>query len=100
MKIKQKAHFLEPTIWIGKKGLSEKLVEETKKQLKNKKIIKIRFLKAALRKTDKKALTAELTKRTGAKLVKRTGFVAVLYKRDTKKNTKEIQKKGTKKEKI
>ena len=39
---------LRPTIQIGKKGLTIELIEEIKKQLKKKKLLKIKLLKCQL----------------------------------------------------
>jgi len=80
MKLRQKAHFIKPTVWIGKQGISEQQVSEIKKQLKNTELVKVKFLKAALKKMDRKKLASELVEKTGAKLVKQAGFMAVLYK--------------------
>lgn len=81
MNLKQRAHLIKPTIWLGKNGLSGQQVNETKKQLKSKKLVKVKFLKSALKKKDKKALTEELIKLTDAKLIYRAGFVAVIHKK-------------------
>ena len=42
--LKKKAAKIEPTIRIGKAGLSNSTIEEIKKQLKGRKLIKIKLL--------------------------------------------------------
>lgn len=37
-------HDLKPTIWIGKQGISESLIEEIQGQIKIRKVIKIKWL--------------------------------------------------------
>lgn len=81
MKLRKKVHILEPSVWIGKNGLSEQQIREINEQLKKKKVIKIKFLKSALKKADKKTLAAELLEKTGARLVRKTGFVVVLRRK-------------------
>ncbi len=70
-------HELEPTVRIGKAGITDTVVDDVKKQLKKKKIIKVKFLPAAV--TDnKKALAKELAQKVNAKIIHQVGFVVVL----------------------
>jgi RNA-binding protein len=38
---------LKPTVWIGKKGCTDVVCVEIRRQIKTKKILKIRFLRSA-----------------------------------------------------
>jgi RNA-binding protein len=78
--LKSKAMLLEPIINIGKGGLTDSVIEEIKVQLKRKKLIKVKFLKSALIKKDKKELAQELVDKTNAQLIHKVGFVVILYK--------------------
>ncbi|MBD3249597.1 RNA-binding protein [Candidatus Woesearchaeota archaeon] len=78
--IKKKAKELEPVIRIGKNGLNEPVVEEIKKQLKKKRLIKVKFLRSALEDKDKKEAFSELASKIDGKIVLKTGFVLVLQK--------------------
>ena len=78
MREKQTAHALEPAVWIGKAGLTEQVLAEIKKQLKNKGMIKIKMLKPFVEGKDKKRLAQEIAAKADARLVYRTGFVLVL----------------------
>ena len=80
-KLIEQAKLLEPIIRIGKSGLTAGVVEEIKKQLKKRKLIKIKFLRAALEKKDRKKLAKEIAEKTGAELVQQVGFVVVLQKK-------------------
>lgn len=77
----EKAKQLEPVLRIGKSGLTEGVVAELKKQLKKKKLIKVKFLKSALVEKNRKELAKEVADKTGAELIHQVGFVVVLYKR-------------------
>ncbi|MBU0614840.1 MAG: YhbY family RNA-binding protein [Nanoarchaeota archaeon] len=79
--IKQKAKALEPTVRVGKAGLTEKLIQEIISQLKKKKTIKVKLVKGALEGSDKKKLAKELAEKTGAELIDQVGFVVVLNKK-------------------
>ena len=79
--LKKKAHGLNHILTIGKSGLTEPVIKEVKKKLKQKKLIKIKFLKSALDKKDKKELFKELAEKTNSKIIHKVGFVVVLYKK-------------------
>jgi RNA-binding protein len=67
---------IDPTVHIGKEGLTEGIVQETKAQLKKAKLIKVRVLPSAGE--DKNDLAQELADRAGAHLVETRGFTALL----------------------
>ncbi len=71
-----------PTIWVGKDGLSEQSIAEMEKQLQKNKMVKVRILPAALRELNtaeeiaKKAATA-----TESALVEVRGHVFILFRK-------------------
>lgn len=75
------AKLLEPVLRIGKSGLTESVIEEIKKQLQKKKLIKIKILKSALEDKDKKELAKEIAQKTDSDLIHQVGFVIVLYRK-------------------
>ena len=77
----EEAKKLEPILRIGKNGLTQGVIEEIKRQLEKKKLIKIKFLKAVLEGKDKKEFAKEVADMVDAELVQRVGFVIVLKKR-------------------
>ena len=77
----EKAKLLEPVLRIGKSGVTPGVIEEIKRQLKKKKLIKIKFLKPALADKDKKEFAKEIAEKTGSELINQVGFVIVLYRR-------------------
>lgn len=70
-------HTLEPSIVIGKAGMSEAVLLKVKELLKRKRVIKVKFLQSAIV-TDKKELTDKLAKETNSRIIHRVGFIAVL----------------------
>lgn len=78
---KAKAMALEPVVRIGKSGLTDSVVNEIKKHIEKKKIIKVKMLKTFVGADDKKALAKEIADKTGSELVHRIGFVVVLAKK-------------------
>jgi len=71
-------HALHIIVRIGKAGLTETVIAEIKKQVKKRKVIKVKFLPVHAAGKDKKAFANELALKTGAKLVSQIGFVVVL----------------------
>ena len=39
-------HDLKPTIWVGKQGMTETIIEEIRNQIKTRKVIKVKWLEA------------------------------------------------------
>lgn len=77
--MRSKAKLLEPMVRIGKNGLTEASINEIKKQLKKKKLIKIKLLKSI---EDRKKLAKEIAEKTDSVLIESVGFVVVVYKRN------------------
>ncbi|MBK6597616.1 MAG: ribosome assembly RNA-binding protein YhbY [Proteobacteria bacterium] len=72
------AHPLEPVVWIGNPGLTDSVVAETERALRDHELIKVK-VRASDRATREAALQA-LVERTASSLVHRIGHVAVLYR--------------------
>ncbi len=80
-RLANKAKMLLPMVRIGKDGLTDNIVSEIKRQLKEKKLVKIKLLQSAEGRDDKKKFADKVAERTGAELVQQVGFVVVLYRR-------------------
>ncbi|MDR2707184.1 MAG: YhbY family RNA-binding protein [Nitrososphaerota archaeon] len=79
-----------PTIWIGKEGLTTQLATEIEKQLQKNKMVKIKILPAAL--TDDntaQTIATQAATQTEASLVEVRGHVFILFRkrRQTTQNT-------------
>ena len=79
--LRAKGKLLEPVVRIGKQGITDSVIEEIVKQLKRKKLIKVKFLPNLAKKENKKELAQELAEKTNAILVEHVGFVVVLSKK-------------------
>ncbi len=79
--LKRDAANLTPLLNIGKNGVTDSLVEEVLRQLKQNKLVKVKILKSALEDMDRKAIAGELAKRTGSQLIDIRGSSAVLYRK-------------------
>jgi len=71
------AHHLDPVVLVGKQGVSDMLVRATLEALEAHELIKIRFNEF---KDEKKKLTEEIARRTGAEIAGMIGHVAILFR--------------------
>lgn len=76
--LKASAHKLQPTVRIGKSGITTAVIEELKAQVKNKKIVKVKVLGED--RHEVKRISNELSEHTGAEIIDVRGNVIVLWK--------------------
>jgi len=76
---------IEATLRIGKAGLTEGVIEEVKKQLKQREEMKIRFTKGALENMNRKDLAKKIAQKVGCSVVNIVGFTVVLSTKYKKK---------------
>jgi len=67
------------TINIGKSGINESVVDEIKRQLKDREVVKIRFSKGIS--PQKQNYINQITEKSNSKLIDFRGNVAVLFKK-------------------
>jgi RNA-binding protein len=71
-----------PTIWVGKDGLTSQLIGEMEKQLQKNKMVKVKILPAALLGDNSaQAIAAKAAEQTGAALVEVRGHVFILFRK-------------------
>ena len=74
--IKQ-SHTLNPRIWIGKKGLSDEIIDNVNMIIEKHELIKIKFVDF---KDSKQEIIDIISKKTDSTVVKIIGNIAVLYR--------------------
>ena len=72
--LRKEAHDLDVTVWVGKSGI-DAVVDELADQLDDRKLVKVKFLRAARGGTS----TDELADAVGADLVETRGNTAVFH---------------------
>jgi RNA-binding protein len=77
--VKRVGHGLRPTVHIGKDGVTDSLIEEIAKQIKGRKVVKIRLLPSV--EEDRKAVAEELAARSRSVLVEVIGHTVLLCDR-------------------
>jgi RNA-binding protein len=78
--LKSEANQIDPIINIGKNGVTDTLIEELNKQIKAKKLVKVRVLKSAEEGKDLKAIAEEIASATRSTLIEIRGRIVVLYR--------------------
>jgi RNA-binding protein len=83
-RLKQIAHHLDPVVSVGDHGLSENLLAEAQRALKDHELIKVRVHSAD--REERAALGNELASRCDAEVVQKIGKIIVLLKRNPEPN--------------
>ncbi|WNY25870.1 YhbY family RNA-binding protein [Methanolapillus millepedarum] len=78
--LKKESVNLDPLISIGKNGISDSVVDELKKQLKIKKLVKVRIHRNSDDIDDIKEAGAALAQKCNARLIDVRGRTVTLYK--------------------
>ena len=84
-------HALEPVIFVGKHGVTESLVEETKRALLTHELVKVKVQSEAPQ--DRKETAEALADAAGAVLAQVLGRTCLLYRRHPNKPQIELPKK-------
>lgn len=76
--LRQEAHDVDVTVWVGKSGIGA-VIDEMTDQLDDRKLVKVKFLRAARGGTSTDELAETLAERVDATLVETRGNTAVYH---------------------
>ena len=79
--LRARAKYLTPIINIGKNKLAQSNIDHVDRELGQKNLIKIKFLKSAFTDAAKQELIQELSTKTHATVVDAVGNILVLYRK-------------------
>ena len=80
------AHHLDPVVAVSERGLSEGIVEETERALRDHELIKIKVF--GIDRAARDEITTTLAAQTQAVVLQKIGKVAVLYRSNPQANPK------------
>ncbi len=80
----RKSRVLKPTVWIGKNGVSQEILDEIQKQFDGRNMIKIRILRSAVQEEQPRIIASRIAIQTEARLMDVRGHTFTLYKHKTK----------------
>jgi RNA-binding protein len=91
-RLRAKSRVIEPTIWIGKEGISTRLIQHVENQLKSRELVKVKLQKSALVTTETSSIAERIAAATGSALVDVIGHTFTLYKkkRESAKTMREV----------
>lgn len=78
--LRSRAKALEPVVRVGKSGLSDSMVGEISKNLRKRKLIKVKLLRPSYEIMGKEKLIGLIVQKTGSELVESAGNVIVLHR--------------------
>jgi RNA-binding protein len=84
-RIKRELSAEKPTVWVGKEGATQQIVNEISRQLDKREIVKAKILKSALRDEEAKSVASKIAKQTDSSLIEVRGHTFLLYKRRKKR---------------
>ena len=82
-RLKAKSRVIEPTIWIGKEGISPQLIQHVQKQLDARELIKLKLQRSAVANSEMNNIAAKISDATASILVDVMGHTFTLYKKKT-----------------
>lgn len=85
-RLKRIAHHLEPVVLVGDHGVSEPLVNETRRALDDHELIKVRINGAD--RHQRAVLATQLADACGAAVIQSIGKVSVLFRKNPEPNPK------------
>jgi RNA-binding protein len=81
-----------PTVWVGKEGITTQLIGEMEKQLQKNKMVKVRVLPAALvGENTAQTIGCKVAEQTNSALVEVRGHVFILFRKRMTVEPTEIQ---------
>jgi RNA-binding protein len=80
-RLQSRSRETDPTIWVGKEGVSKELLKHVVNQLKARELVKVKVQKSALAETETALVAGRVASSTGSTLVEVMGHTFTLYKR-------------------
>lgn len=77
--VKRVGHALPPTVHVGKEGVTASLIDEVARQVKMRKVVKVRLLPSVEK--DRGEVAEELAERSGSVLIEVVGHTVLLCDR-------------------
>ncbi len=78
--VKRQLATAQPTVLIGKNGVTTELIKEIEKQLRKETMVKVKLLKTALAEGETKQIAQKIVQQAEATLVEVRGHTFMIYK--------------------
>jgi len=80
-RLKIRSRVTEPTIWVGKEGVTQRLLEQVEKQLESRQLVKLKVQKSTATKSETINVAKEVSTATESTIVDVIGHTFTLYKK-------------------
>jgi RNA-binding protein len=80
-RLKREFSVQQPTVWVGKEGVTQQVINEINKQLEQHEVVKARIHQTALINQETKQLVTDITIQTNSTLIDLRGHTFILYKK-------------------
>jgi len=81
LRLKREMTEEKPTVWIGKNGITQGIVDDVTRKLKKDEIVKIKILKSGLKSGSCEELAEEVSRLTESTLIETRGHTIILFKK-------------------
>lgn len=88
-KLRSESKAIDPTIWIGKGGISEQLIQQVENQLRARELVKLKLQKTIHTKSDTVLVAEKIAEMAGSQLIDVIGHTFTLYKKHEPTKTRE-----------
>ena len=79
--MRSKAKAIEISMQIGKNGITDTVIEQIKKQLDSRELVKIKALKSAVENSTMKEIIEKIALKTDSELIDSIGFTFTVYRK-------------------
>jgi len=79
--LQEQARLLQPLVRIGKNGITPGIIEEIKKHVQKKHLVKIKLLRACIEEHDRYDIASQLSAACDAQLIHVVGNTVVLWRK-------------------
>jgi RNA-binding protein len=79
--LRSRSRRIDPTIWLGKEGVSEALLSQVKNQLKTRELVKVKVQRTVLQEVETGDFAQRVAASTGSTLVEVMGHTFTLFKK-------------------
>jgi len=84
-RIKREWSAQKPTVWVGKEGTSEKVINEINRQLEQHEVVKAKIHQTALKDREARDIATNIAVQTESTLIDIRGHTLILYKKRKRK---------------
>jgi RNA-binding protein len=91
-RLKRKFSAEKPTVWVGKDGSTQQIINEVSRQLEQHEVVKAKILQTALKEVEVKEIATQIANQTESTLIEVRGHTFILHKKRKRKQSTPVSK--------